>query len=186
MKKALVFLALTLLTQVASADGFTIKIKLGIARVFVDPDVNLPLSGGLFEITGEREGDSVSYGIALHCFSVLRGEIDAKLFSLVFGAKYAILRGETSLHFSSYIGPSWLLSGRKSESSTGYLLETGFRPMLRYGLEMERELGERLTISPSLQYHFTVKRVYLHNPFLPHKHEDIFHYLSLNIGLGIK
>lgn len=170
------------------ADAFEAKlaltVELGLAKYFVDPDVNLPLSGASIEISGAYKRNEISYGIGFQYSKVLRGEIDVDVISITAGTRYSIPMDGYSPYFSFDIGPCWLLSRNKEDAKTGYILDTGIRPVIRYGAGIAYNLNRYLILEPNIKYNFTVKRVYFHNPFLPHKHEDIFHYFSLNLGLG--
>jgi len=170
------------------ADAFEAKLALigepGIAKYFVDPDVNLPLNGACIGISGIYKRNDISYGISFQYSRVLRGAIDVDIVSITVGTRYTIPMERSSPYFSFDIGPSWLLSKNPKDAKTGYVLDTGLRPVIRYGAGIAYNLNRYLTLEPNIKYNFTVKRVYFHNPFLPHKHEDIFHYFSLNLGLG--
>jgi len=168
------------------ADAFGAKLALtgefGLAKYFVDPDVNLPLSGASIEISGAYKWDNISYEISFLYSKALRGDINVDVVSITAGTRYTIPMDRFSPYFSFDIGPCWLFSKNKGVK-TGYVLDTGIRPIIRYGAGIEYNLNRHFTLEPSVKYNFTVKRVYFHNPFLPHKHEDIFHYFSLNLGL---
>ncbi|MBM3237936.1 hypothetical protein FJZ31_16730 [Candidatus Poribacteria bacterium] len=169
------------------ADAFEAKLALtgepGISKYFVAPDVNLPLSGANIEINGAYKRNDISYGISFQYSRVLRGAIDVDVVSITAGTRYSIPMNKYSPYFSFDIGPCWLFSRNKKDVKTGYVLDTGIRPVIRYGAGIAYNLNQYLTLEPNIKYNFTVKRVYFHNPFLPHKHEDIFHYFSFNLGL---
>ena len=175
-------------TAYTFADAFDVKFSLtvefGLAKYFVDPDVNLPLSGANIEISGAYKQNDISYGIRFQYSKVLRGDIEVDVVSITTGTRYSIPMDRYSPYFSFDIGPCWLFSQNKKDAKTGYVLDTGLRPVIRYGAGIAYNLNQYLILEPNIEYNFTVKRVYFHNPFLPHKHEDIFHYFSLNLGLG--
>jgi len=193
MKKILIVSVLAIsmpLTWSANtfADAFEAKLafagEFGFAKYFVDPDVNLTFSGAGIGISGIYKRNEISYGIGFQYSKVLRGEIDVDVVSITAGTRYSIPMDRCSPYFSFDIGPGWLFSQNKKDAKIGYVLDTGIRPVIRYGAGIAYNLNRYLTLEPNIKYNFTVKRVYFHNPFLPHKHEDIFHYFSLNLGLG--
>ena len=191
MRKTLIVLTLAVLSPICSISAFTdtFETKLvftsefGLAKYFVDPDVNLPISGASIEIGGAYSRSDISYGLGFQYSKVLRGDLDVEVISITAGTRYTIPKDRFLPYFSFDMGPCWLLSDDPKDDKTGYILDTGLRPLIRYGAGIDCDLNGYITLASSIKYNFTVKRVYFHNPFLPHKHKDVFHYFSLNLGL---
>lgn len=168
----------------------TFEANIGYSRYFVDPDVDLKLSGVTGDIRwhfGKKKQDFLSKGlfkvreITLTYSQVFRGRIDVYAFSLSYGRRYEFRR----MYLGFGAGPYsfWVLSNNRTDRQSGYTLETGLRFHVYYLLGIKYAISENLALACGIKYNFTVKNVYWHNPFVPHKHEDIFHYFTFGIGL---
>jgi len=166
----------------------TFEANIGYSRYFVDPDVDLKLTGITGDIRvhfGKKKLDLLSTGlskvreITLTYSQVFQGSIDAYAFGLSYGRRYEFSR----LYLGYGVGPFsyLLLSSNKTDPQSGFTLDTGFRLHVYYLVGFKfTVLKHALTLS--IKYNFTVKNVYFHNPFAHHKHEDIFHYFTFSIG----
>jgi len=179
---------------VASVQGSSGRItpryafNVGFSRVSVDPDVDINLNGTTGEIRwffGRKKLDRLSRGLsqvheltfsATHVFT---GKISTTAFGLSYGRRYEF----PSCYLGFGIGPFtyWLSSNQKTDPLSGYTLDTGLRLHVLYlaGLKIP---VKTVVLTLGFQYDFTIRHLYLHNPLKPHKHEDIFHYWTFNIG----
>jgi hypothetical protein len=165
------------------------EFNLGYSRYYADPDVSLNLSG----ITGDvrwllGKKDLVFLSKNLHkireitfSFSkVFNGNIDASALGLSYGPRYEFQHLYLGFGFSPY---SYLLfSNNKTDALSGFSLDTGFRLHVYYLVGFKYSAFGRI-MTMGIKYNFTIKDVYWHNPFAPHKHEDVFHYFTINIGV---
>ena len=167
--------------------------SLGYSRYFVDPDVDLNLSGLTMEMKWVRLRkatypiwgfESSEKGFNLLYSKVLNGRIDVNDISLTYGRRYNFRQGRLHPYIGFNTGLSWLFSNRKVDEQSGYVLKTGIRPCLNINTGAYYDIKRYLKFGLNLKYSFSVKKVRLHNPFARHKHEDIFHYFSL--GFDVK
>ncbi len=163
---------------------------IGFSRAFVDPDIDLKLYGMTGEIRWffrRKNLEMLSRGlIQIHdlTFSftkVIKGDVDATALGLSYGRRYAF----PNWFFGFGVAPFsyWLLSNRKTDPNSGYTLDTGPRLCVQFLAGRPFSIRDDLTLTLGMNYNFTIKKVYWHNPLKPHKHDDIFHYLTLNVGI---
>jgi len=167
----------------------TYGMDIGFSRAFVNPDVNLKLYGMTGEIRwlfGRKNLDFFSEGlIQVHelTFAVTKifpGNIDPTALGLSYGRRYEF--PNWFLGFGVAPFSYWLLSNRKTDSSSGYTLDTGLRLQVHFFAGHKVSILDDLALTLGMKYNFTIKKIYWHNPLKPHKHDDIFHYVTLNIG----
>lgn len=172
--------------------GF-LYVNLGYSRYFVDPDVQLDLSGLTLDMKWGRVRkaaypvwglESSEKGISFIYSRASSGRIDANDFSLTYSKSYNFREGKLHPYMGFDAGLSWLASDKKVDELSGYTLDTGIRPCLNINTGVYYDIKRQLKLGLNLKYSFSVKRIYIHNPFARHKHEDIFHYFSL--GLDVK
>ena len=181
----------TILAQNATKkNGFLLGANLGYSRYFVDPDADLRLDGISGEINvflGKKRLVLFSKDlqkfreITFTCSKVLHGNIDARAISLSYGSRYSFPR----IFYGYGFGPFsyLLLSNNKRDVESGYTLDTGLRLHAYFLTGFNYSITKKLTLTLSAKYNFTVKKIYLHNPFARHKHEDIFHYFTISFGV---
>lgn len=160
------------------------------SRYLVDPDAGLNLWGLTGEVRVRFDGERhsmlsrevlLSREITLGCTKVLEGEIDALMVGLTYGPRFDFSR----FHQGFGAGPftSYMFSGRKTDASSGYTLKTGWRFQAYYYIGLKFPTAGETTIALDMKYNFTVQRVRWHNPFVAHKHDDMFSSLSLHVGV---
>jgi len=168
--------------------------SLGYSRYFVDPDVDLNLSGLTLEMKWVRLRkatypiwgfESSEKGFNFLYSKVLNGRIDVNDISLTYGRRYNFRKGRLCPYIGFDTGLSWLFSGRRVDEQSGYVLKTGIRPTLNINTGVYYDIKRYLTLGLNLKYSFSVKEVRLHNPFARHKHEDIFHYFTLGVDVKL-
>lgn len=163
--------------------------SIGYSRYFVDPDAHLKLSGITGEVKkyfGGKNLDFLSKGllyikeITFAYSTILEGRINASALSVSYGRRYEFPR----FYFGFGVGPFsyWLFSNKKKDPHSNYSLDTGLRLNVYYIAGINITIKKNLSLSCNINYNYTVKKVYWHNPFAPHKHKDLFHYLTLSIG----
>ena len=164
--------------------------NVGIGRSYVDPDVKIELYGMTGEISWlfRREDLAAVHKnlsqvneITLSMTRILRGRIEASALGLSYGRRYEF----PSCYLGFGVGPFsyYLSSNQRSDQSTGYTLDTGWRLHVATFAGFKIPAAERFDLTFGIQYDFTIKHLYWHNPLRPHKHEDIFHYWTFNLGL---
>jgi hypothetical protein len=169
-----------------------LECSIACSRYIVDPDAGLNLWGltGEVRLQFDREIDSMlsrqvvlSREITLGCTKVLRGDIDALLVGLTYGPRFDFSR----FHHGFGAGPftSYMFSDRKTDVASGYTLKTGWRFEAYYYVGVKLPVTVEYTITMDLKYNFTVQRVKWHNPFVSHKHDDMFSSLSLHVGVRL-
>jgi hypothetical protein len=165
--------------------------NVGYSRYFVDPEVGLTLMGITGELSwnfGKKKGDIFfkdflkAHDVTVTYSQVIRGAVDATGVGITYGRRYQF----PNLYFGFGVGPGsyWLFSRNSADPRSGYRLDTGPRLYIYYLLGIRREISEHVALTFSIKYNFTVKRVYWHNPFTPHKHRDIFHYFTFIVGFA--
>jgi hypothetical protein len=167
----------------------TYGVDIGFSRAFVDPDIGLKLYGMTGELRwffGRKNLGRLSKGLiqthdlTLAFTKVLSGDIDATALGLSYGRRYQF--PNWFLGFGVAPFSYWLLSNRKTDPSSGYILDTGPRLYVQFVAGRKFSVRDGLALTLGMNYNFTIKKVYWHNPLRPHKHDDIFHYLTLNVG----
>jgi hypothetical protein len=167
--------------------------SLGYSMYLVDPDIDLGLYGPTLEMKWVRLKEAAYHvwgfessekGFSFLYSRASNGRIDVNDVTLAYGRRYNFRSGRVHPYAGFDTGLSWLFSGKKVDEQTGYTLDTGIRPCLNINTGAYLDVRSHLKLGLNLKYSFSVKRIRLHNPFARHKHEDIFHYLSL--GFDVK
>lgn len=166
------------------------KFNIGISRYYVDPDIDLELAGISGEIGILFSRDKLDFisknllqfrEITLEFTKVLKGNIDVFSFGLAYGSRYDFPR--FYLGFGAAPFTYYLYSTKKTDPQTGYSVKTGFRLNVYYIFGIKCTITEKSVLAFQFKYNFTVYDVRWHNPFVPHKHEDIFHYFTVSVGV---
>ena len=138
-------------------------------------------SGGAGDLTADarKVGDVNVLSIAVDAgdAKVLRGVIDVDDVYLTFGKRLRIPFETLEPNLGMGAGLHILFSNDKSEERKLH----GARFGVTLDIGAAYKITDKIAIGPNIKYVFTVKRVYWHNPFVPHVHKDIFHYFIFNI-----
>jgi hypothetical protein len=167
-----------------------VEYSAGFSRYILDPDAELSLYGLTAEarILFDREAHAVTSGgmstfrvITLGSTKALGGEIDAWAIGVAYGPRFDFSR----MYFGFGVGPFTyvLLSNNKTYEASGYSLDTGPRLHVYFDAGYKYRSGRGTILTACARLNFTVRHVSWHNPFAPHKHEDMFSYLTLQFGI---
>ena len=190
IKALIIFLITDTTAQDNTISGTSeLKSAVGFSLFYVDPDIDLNLSG----ITAEMRWNynkkkqyflnNQPFGtseITLGTSNVLNGKIKANSLYIAFGRRYEFPRIYYGYGFAPFT--YWIFSDKKSDPDTGYTLDTGKRIYVYYLFGIKIPIKKSLLLTFDVKYNFTIKKLYLHNPFTRHKHEDVFQFFSFNFG----
>ncbi|MFC1726497.1 hypothetical protein ACFL4T_12820 [candidate division KSB1 bacterium] len=167
-----------------------IRSSIGYSLFYVDPDVNLNLSGLTAEMRWNYHKKKQyllnnplfsTREITLGTSNVLFGNINANAVYLTYGHRYEF----PGIYYGYGLAPFtyWIFSDKKEDPVTGFILNTGNRFYIYYVFGFKIPIKKSLLLTFDVKYNYTIKNIYIHNPFTLHKHDDIFHYFSFNFGL---
>ncbi|MBM3242203.1 hypothetical protein FJZ31_38535 [Candidatus Poribacteria bacterium] len=161
-------------------EGFLITTEVGAGPFCVEPKAGLSLFGSGVELKAGRFSGIFGMNvkeISMGYAKVLRGSIDADDIYIAFGKRLRIPFETLEPHLGMGAGLHILFSDDKSEERKLH----GARFGATLDIGGAYKITDKIAIGPNIKYVFTVKKVYWHNPFVPHVHQDIFHYFIFNV-----